>query len=134
MNIKGLNHITIAVSNIDISFEFYSNILKFKPIMKSEFSAYFDINGIWIALVIDDNAGSSNHSHIAFTVEEDTFIEIKKELQENGVIEWQKNVTEGDSYYFLDPSGNKLEIHVGNMFDRIKHGKMYWENNVKWYI
>lgn len=39
--INGINHINIAVSDIERSFLFYKDILGFKPLCKSEGSAYF---------------------------------------------------------------------------------------------
>jgi len=32
---NGINHITISVKNIDTAFIFYKNVLKLKPVMKS---------------------------------------------------------------------------------------------------
>ncbi|KPJ49965.1 glutathione transferase, partial [candidate division TA06 bacterium DG_26] len=33
--IRGINHITLAVRDIDESFKFYADVLGFKPIQKS---------------------------------------------------------------------------------------------------
>ena len=38
--ITGFNHLTLAVRDIDESFEFYKDVLAFKPIQKSPESAY----------------------------------------------------------------------------------------------
>jgi len=48
--INGINHITISVKNIDTVFIFYRNVLKLKPVMKSNRNAYFLAGKIWIAL------------------------------------------------------------------------------------
>ncbi len=47
--IQGLNHITLAISDLDKSFEFYTEILGFKPLAKRKNkSAYLLAGEIWI--------------------------------------------------------------------------------------
>jgi hypothetical protein len=48
--IKGLNHITFAVKNLEKSFEFYKDILGLTPVAKWKNGAYFTAGGTWIAL------------------------------------------------------------------------------------
>ncbi len=133
--INGINHITLSVKDIDESFKFYKEILGLKPIMKSEISAYFQAGSIWIALVKDETKKSaSDYSHIAFNVTAKDFNNLKNKIKDYGAKEWQENKTEGESFYFLDPSGNKLEIHSTSLDDRVKHGKKHWKNDVEWFI
>lgn len=133
--INGINHITLSVRDINESFEFYKNILSFKPIMKSHFSAYLTINNIWIALQeemdIDHNANT--YSHIALNVDKTDYDIVVQILKQHNVIEWKSNDTEGDSFYFLDPSGNKFEIHYSNLKNRIEYGKSNWDK-VEWFV
>ncbi len=51
--INGINHINIAVSDIEKSFLFYKDILGFKPLCKSEGSAYFLAGDLWFSLDLD---------------------------------------------------------------------------------
>jgi len=133
--LNGINHITISVSDINTSFIFYKDVLGFKPVMKSDFSAYLLLSGIWIALQEEKNIDHQNfsYSHIAFNVDKVNFEDIKNKLFNAKVIEWKNNDTEGESFYFLDPSGNKFEIHYSNLETRIEDGKKNWKN-VKWFI
>jgi hypothetical protein len=34
---------------------------------------------------------------------------------------WKENTSEGDSLYFLDPDGHRLELHVGSLDSRLAH-------------
>ena len=122
--IIGINHITISVKNIETAFIFYKDILGLKPIMKSKFSSYFLAGKTWIALNQSEAfIPSENSAHICFNISKNNFEKMKRRIYKNNVKEWQKSKTEGDSIYFYDDSGNKLEIHYSNMKNRIKHGK-----------
>jgi len=133
--IDGINHITISVKNIDSAFSFYRNILKLRPIMKSNKSAYFLAGKIWIAL---DQRGeyttSKNYSHICFNISEKYYEKFIQEIELNGIKEWKTNDTEGDSIYILDDSENRLEIHFSTIEERIKYGKENWGKDVEWYV
>jgi catechol 2,3-dioxygenase-like lactoylglutathione lyase family enzyme len=133
--INGINHITISVENINRAFTFYKDILELKPIMKSNRSAYFLAGKIWIALDQREKyIISENYSHICFNVSKSQFDKFIQIIKENGIKEWQKNETEGDSLYILDDSGNKLEIHFSTLKERINFGKKHFGNDIKWFI
>ena len=133
--IRGINHITLSVKDIIESFKFYKDILGLKPVMKSKISAYFTAGNTWIALTKDEyKTNKSDYSHIAFNIDSKKFNTLKNRIKDYGAKEWQENKTEGDSLYFLDPSGNKLEIHSTSLEDRIKYGKQHWEKDVEWFV
>ena len=62
----------------------------------------------------------SDYSHVAFNVSEDQFRVFADRVQASGVHAWQQNWTEGDSFYFADPDGHRLEIHVGDLRSRLR--------------
>jgi len=133
--INGINHITISVKNIDSAFNFYRNILKLKPVMKSNRSAYFYAGKTWVALdQREPYSISENYSHICFNVPRKLFNNFVEEIKLNKIKEWQENKTEGDSLYLLDDSGNKLEIHFSKLKERIKYGKKHYDKETHWFI
>ena len=133
--INGINHITLSVIDINESFNFYKNVLLLTPIMLSPFSAYFTAGNIWIALQQEKEINRYNnlYSHFAFNVKKDDYKKIIESIQNYRAEAWQENKTEGDSYYFTDPSGNKLEIHYSDLNSRIEYGKNNWGDEVQWF-
>lgn len=122
--IKGINHITLAVKDFETSFEFYKEILGVRPVVKWKNGAYLTVGDTWIALHQDPavtEAERPDYSHIAFSCSSSDFKALKAKLMNYGCIQWSENVSEGDSFYFLDPDGHKFEIHVGDLQSRLKH-------------
>lgn len=117
--LKNLNHITFAVKDIEPSFYFYHEILGMTPKAKWEKGAYFTVGNLWFCLNVDNSSPAKDLTHTAFSVDQEAFTEMKKRLQEYKVKEWKENSSEGDSFYFCDPDGHKLEIHVGDINSRL---------------
>jgi len=118
--LTGLNHITIAVKDLNTSFEFYVKLLGMTPHAKWLKGAYLTLGDLWFCLNVDTPVPAKDYSHISFTIKEKNFDTIKNSFIKYGVKEWQKNKSEGNSLYILDPDGHKLEIHVGNLQSRLK--------------
>jgi catechol 2,3-dioxygenase-like lactoylglutathione lyase family enzyme len=138
--ITALNHITLAVTEIERSFSFYRDVLGFRPLVKWNKGAYFLIgpeeNGFWFCLNVDSNRQPTPcYTHYAFSVSESDFEKLSRKIIENTVL-FKENTSPGDSLYFLDPDGHKLEIHTGNWNTRMD-AKLTdvgsWEN-VKWFV
>ena len=124
--IKGINHITLSVKDVDQSFEFYTQILGFKPVVKWPKGAYLLAGDLWFCLFLDDNTRKSKlpeYTHIAFTISEQNFKVMSERIKKSGAKIWQENQTEGDSLYFVDPNGHKLEIHTSSLKARMKWAK-----------
>ena len=113
--ITGLNHITLAVKNLDTSVDFYLRVLGCKLHARWDGGAYLSIAGIWLCLSLDTPIATQDYSHLAFSVSEADLPLMKQRFSENGVRIWKENKSEGESVYFLDPDGHKLELHAGDL-------------------
>lgn len=86
MSIKGINHLLFSVSDLGRSIDFYQKIIGAKLLVKGRNTAYFDLNGMWLALNLEKdiprNEISQSYTHIAFSVDETEFDEIYDRLKE----------------------------------------------------
>ena|SRR5665648_50196 len=135
--IKGMNHITLGVLNIERSFQFYKEIIGLKPLCKWDQGAYFLANDFWFCLNVDKNrVPNPCYTHYAFSVQSDDFEAMSQRIIQSGAYIFKGNTSPGESLYFLDPDGHKLEIHASDWQSRVAikkkdHGS--WEN-IEWYI
>ena len=77
MDIKGVNHFLFSVTDLERSIRFYQQVFNAKLLVKGKTTAYFDLNGHWLALNeekdIERNEISQSNTHIAFSIEEEDF-------------------------------------------------------------
>ncbi len=131
--IAGLNHITLAVSDLDRSLAFYRDTLGCTLRALWADGAYLEAGGMWLCLSRDDHMRSTprpDYTHIAFSVAEDDFTMLSERLKADCTI-WKDNRSEGASTYFLDPDGHKLELHVGTLKTRLEHYLAHPEKGVR---
>lgn len=120
--LSGFNHLTLAVADLSLSFDFYSRVLGLRPVAIWDRGAYLELGELWLCLSWTDDAGfkgASSYTHYAFSISQSDFGEFRQKLLDNGVVAWQDNRSEGDSFYFLDPDGHQLEAHVGTLASRL---------------
>lgn len=136
-NIKSINHVTLAVKDIEKSFKFYRDILGFTPLVKWDKGAYFLIGDFWFCLNLDEKRTPNDcYTHYAFTISSEDFEETSRAIINSGAQTFKDNTSPGHSLYFLDPDGHKLEIHAGNWKTRIAAKKAdigTWKN-VEWFV
>ena len=117
--ITGLNHLTLAVADVERSFEFYATLLGCRPEARWDRGAYLSAGGLWLCLSLDAVRPAGDYTHVAFGVSPGTFDEAVARLVAAGVVSWKDNASEGASFYFLDPDGHKLELHDGDLASRL---------------
>jgi catechol 2,3-dioxygenase-like lactoylglutathione lyase family enzyme len=121
--ITGINHITLSIRDVEESFTFYTKVLGFRPIAKWPRGAYVLAGDTWLALHLDEQVRPGSlpeYTHIAFTVSKEDFESWSSRIKQAGAEIWQENWTEGESLYFVDPNGHKLEIHASDLAARLK--------------
>jgi len=131
--LTGLNHITVAVSDLTKSFDFYTSLLGMKPEVKWDLGAYLSVGHFWVCLSIDEASPAKDYSHISFSLDPHNFQAYRSKLLTTGVEKWKQDTSEGDSLYILDPDGHKLEIHVGNLQTRLQTLKSNPYKGLEWF-
>ncbi len=120
--IRGVNHVTLAVTDLERAVRFYIDGLGLLLRRQWETGAYLQAGELWLCLSFDPEARATPHqdyTHMAFDVGHENFEAAVKQAEAAGARSWKKNKSEGKSFYFLDPDGHKLELHVGDLESRL---------------
>ncbi len=121
--VTGISHATFAVSKLERSLRFYIDQIGLKLVVRWDEGAYLTAGDFWISLILDPAAPQAtnnfSYTHFAFAVAPEEFASLRKKLLVHDAEEWQPNTSPGESFYFLDPDGHKLEIHARTLADRL---------------
>lgn len=125
--VTGINHVTLAVADLDRSVCFYRDVLGLELRAIWSEGAYLEAGALWLCLSVDpkaEHARRDDYTHLALDVQVDDFQRLSAEVKARAEL-WKENRSEGASLYFLDPDGHKLELHVGSLASRLQHYRMH---------
>ncbi|MFC0509675.1 VOC family protein [Asaia spathodeae] len=121
--LQGGNHVTLCVTDLSRALAFYQDLLGCPLRARWDRGAYLEAGSLWLCLECapaDICLPRRDDTHLAFTVSAAAFTVLSARLSGEVTI-WKTNKSEGESLYFLDPDGHKLEIHVGSLATRLAH-------------
>jgi catechol 2,3-dioxygenase-like lactoylglutathione lyase family enzyme len=124
--VTGINHVTLAVREVEQSCDFYRQVLGCRLVARWPSGAYLVVGDAWIALMRDPSTRPEalpEYTHLAFSVAAEDFDALSQRIVESGARVWKTNRSEGASLYFEDPNGHKLEIHVGDLASRLRSAR-----------
>ncbi|MEM7606675.1 MAG: VOC family protein [Myxococcota bacterium] len=118
--LSGINHITFAVHSLARSLTFYEQ-LGAKVEAQWNRGAFLRLGGVWVALLEGEvsNREATDYSHIAWNVAPANYAAMAERIESAGGRIWSENVTPGDSLFFMDPDGHRLELHAGTLDERL---------------
>jgi metallothiol transferase len=114
--IENMDHISLAVSDIERSISFYKDLFGFDLVEKQSGSseAYLQVGEIKLRLnqVEEDLTAQNNDSYVAFYVDEDDFDDAIDEIEAGSVeiVYGPENIRNGQKVIISDPDGNKIGL------------------------
>jgi RimJ/RimL family protein N-acetyltransferase/catechol 2,3-dioxygenase-like lactoylglutathione lyase family enzyme len=124
--VKGFSHVTIDVSDLEKSLDFYVRTLGMTLVHHGRRDAYMEWGTAWICLQerqeMLPQRPQLGVDHVAFYVEPEGFHEAVEALRRSNVPIVRGPVERGGGWTvnFLDPDGTQLELHTGTLYERMK--------------
>ena len=120
MKLQGINHLAFITDDMAQTIRFYRDLLGMQLHVSWDKGAYLSAGELWFCLNLGQPKPAADYSHIAFSMQVDALAALRARLPDLAVQQWQKNSSEGDSLYLLDPDGHKLELHCGSLESRLR--------------
>ena len=114
--IESVNHIGLAVSNMENSSKFYKELFDFEVIDKysTPDQTVMKMGDIILTLYQTEGykAGKDAKTSFSFFVDEEDFDDAVDELEESDIkiVFGPENIRKGKTVVFADPDGNKVEL------------------------
>ena len=129
MPVTGINHVTFIVQDLERSARLWCEGLGAIQLYESSRKNYslseerfFELGGVWIALMKGEPTARS-YRHVAFSAPAIEFPQFALRLSTLGVEQLPSRPRvpgEGESLYFYDYDHNLLELHSGNLNERLR--------------
>lgn len=108
--LQSLNHLTLAVSDLQKSVTFWHELLGLALHARWNTGAYLTCGDLWVCLSYDEARQyvppqESDYTHYAFTVAEEDFEPFSHRLEQAGVTVWKQNKSEGRRSIFSTRTG-----------------------------
>jgi len=119
MTVTGISHVTLAVTDLDRSIEFYTDTLGARLRAHWPRGAYLELGALWLCLEVAARVSDRrDDSHLALAVSTEAFGGYADRVRGAAPV-WKENRSEGPSLYVRDPDGHKLELHAGDLESRL---------------
>ena len=127
--ISGLSHITFIVHDLDKMTHIIAEVLGGREVYASGAEQYsispekfFDVGGIWIAVMQGDDLPTQTYNHVAFKVSVQQLAKAKLAIEKLGLELREPRppiAGEAQSLYFYDDDNHLFELHTGTLEDRL---------------
>lgn len=115
--VEGIDHVSIAVTNLSASAKFYSDLFDFEVLddSNSKFTI-MTLDPIKVKLVqvdkVENQLSGSVTPVLSFVMDVDDFTEAISEIEEKGIkiVKGPESDGKGESLVFKDPDNNLIEI------------------------
>jgi catechol 2,3-dioxygenase-like lactoylglutathione lyase family enzyme len=128
--IEGLSHITFIVKDLERMALLLVGVLGGKEVYdsgKKQFSIsrekFFEVGGIWIAVMEGDPLAEKTYNHVAFKVPAHDLPRYRAAIEKLGlsIREPRPRIEgEGQSLYFYDFDNHLFELHTATLAERLK--------------
>lgn len=122
---KGFSHVTIDVSDLETSLQFYLETLDLRLVHRGRKDAYLEWGTAWICLQerreLPRQQRQLGVDHVAFYIDPNAFHTVVEALHSANVPVVRGPIERGGGFTinFLDPDGTQLEFHTATLADRM---------------